>query len=282
MKKAGVLLSTAVSMSILFSASLVMAAQPTQSAAAYTQQDLNEQDVMGLLWVQTSAEYRELCYQAYNAATMEVDKAVKNAKKGDKPLAIVLDCDETVLDNSASQGGYINHNDAYSSKNWNKWMAAAKATAMPGATEYLQGVAAKGVEIFYVTNRDAKTGFEGTIKNLKELKFPYVDAKHVLLKTDDSNKQGRFDAVANKYNVVVYMGDNAGDLPIGTYHKSMKDRNNIVDQYKDKFGTKFIVLPNPEYGDWESSLDPNYWSLSAQEKSDLRKSLIKKWRADQN
>jgi len=251
-------------------------------APTYTQKDLNEQDVMALLWMETSAEYRELCYQAYNLAQLQVDQAIHNAKSGDKPLAIIVDCDETILDNSAYDAGHTGHNDAYANDTWGKWVNAAKAGAMPGATECLQYMASKNVEVFYVTNRDAKAGLEGTMKCLKNLGFPNVDGQHVLLQTATGNKQPRFDAIAQNYHVAVYMGDNANDLPQGTYGQSLEQRNNTVDQHKNEFGTRFIVLPNPAYGDWEGVLAANYWHLSAQQKDDARKALLKTWRVDQN
>lgn len=286
-KQISFLAAVIMSTSIIFSAPVVFAAAPGMSemkdtSVNYTQKDLNEQDVMALLWMQTSAEYRELCYQAYNMAKMQVDEAIKNAKQEDKPLAIVVDCDETILDNSAYDAGHTGYNDAYANDTWSKWVEAAKAGAMPGATEFLQSVAGKGVDVFYVTNRDEKTGLDGTMKNLKNLGFPNVDKKHVLLQNGTGNKQPRFNAVAKNYNVAVYMGDDANDLPIGTYGQSLQQRNNTVDKNSNKFGTKFIVLPNPAYGDWESALAAHYWSLSAQQKAEVRKVLLRTWRVDQD
>lgn len=258
----------------------VMAQTSATAAPSYTQKDLNEQDVMALLWMQTAAEYRELCYQAYNAGKTQVDEAVKNAKQGDKPLAIIVDCDETVLDNSAYDAGHTGYNDAYANDTWAKWVDAAEAGAMPGAADFLQYIASKGVEVFYVTNRDAKAGLTGTMKNLKSLDFPNVDEKHVLLQSSTGNKQPRFDAVAKDYNVVFYMGDNENDLPVGAYGVSLQQRNSIADKNEDEFGTKFIALPNPVYGDWESAVAANYWGLSAEKKSEARKALLRTWRAD--
>jgi 5'-nucleotidase (lipoprotein e(P4) family) len=284
-KKTGILLAVVMSVSLIFSVSAVFAAD-TYSAGnkptAYTQKDLNEQDVMALLWMQTSAEYRELCYQAYNMAKMQVDRAIKNKKPGDKPLAIILDCDETILDNSAYDAGHIGYNDAYARDTWAKWVNAARAGAMPGAVQCLQYISGKGVNVFYVTNRDAKTGLKGTLQNLKALGFPDVDRKHVLLQTDTGNKQPRFDAIAKDYQVVVYMGDNANDMPIGTYGMKMRERNNRVDKYENEFGTRLIVLPNPSYGDWEPAIAANYWSLSAKQKDEARKAMLRTWRADQS
>ncbi|HET7838570.1 MAG TPA: HAD family acid phosphatase, partial [Rectinemataceae bacterium] len=198
-------------------------------AAPATVRDLNEQTVMGLAWMQKAAEYRELCYQAYNLATMIVDKAIASAKPGDQPLAIISDLDESLLDNSAYDVGFIGTNEAFSGKTWTQWENAVKAEAMPGAAEFLTGIAQRKVEVFYVTNRDMP-GLEGTIRNLQALGFPFADVKHVLVSTGSSDKQPRFDMVAKDFHVVLYMGDNANDLPIGTYHKNMKDRNAIVDQ----------------------------------------------------
>jgi 5'-nucleotidase (lipoprotein e(P4) family) len=247
-----------------------------KAGATYSLKDLNEQTVMALVWMQASAEYRELCYQAYNLAEMIVDKALAAAKPHDNPLAIICDLDETLLDNSAYDAGFIGRNDAYSGKTWTQWEMAAQAKAMPGAAEFLNDVQAKHVEIFYVTNRD-QAGLAGTIKNLQDLGYPYADAKHVMIAASTSDKQPRFDLVARDYNVVVYMGDNANDLPIGTWHKSMKERNALVDSNKAMFGTRFVALPNPSYGDWEGALANGYYGLSPQKKDEARKSVLQSW-----
>ncbi len=280
-KKKGLLAAAALGLSLVTAPAVPAFA--AEAPAAYTQKDLNAELTMAVAWFQNSAEYRELCYQAYNAALDQVTKAVAHHKKGDKPLAIVLDCDETVIDNSAFEAGLIGTGNSYSNATWDEWCAAAQATAMPGATEYLQAVDKLGVDIFYVTNRSAKTQLEGSAKNMKAIGFPQVDAKHLMFKTDTSNKQPRYDAIMKDYDVVVFMGDNAGDLPIGTYHKMQQERNAIVDQHQSEFGHKFIVLPNPTYGDWEPGLyrdgktTGDYWKLTPEQKSEARNKALKKW-----
>ncbi|HUX50518.1 MAG TPA: 5'-nucleotidase, lipoprotein e(P4) family [Spirochaetia bacterium] len=264
---------------LIGAALLLLAGLPTlfaQSAPQYTTKDLNEQTVMGLVWMQNSAEYRELCYQAYNMAGMLVDKAVAAKGAGDKPLAIIADLDEALIDNSAYDAGLIGTDSAYSSKTWLEWENAALARAMPGAADFLQGVAKKGVAVFYVTNRD-QAGLEGTMKNLEALGYPFVDATHVLVQTSTGDKQPRFDSITQNYQVVVYIGDNANDMPIGTYHKSMAERNALVDQNKEKYGAQFIVLPNPVYGDWEGVLANGYWGLSPKGKDEARKADLRTW-----
>ena len=277
-KKHSLLLAVTMGVSVL--AMPLSTSYAADVPANYTQEQLNNEMGMAVAWFQNSAEYRELCYQAYNTALDRVKAAVANHKKGDKPLAIVLDADETVLDNSAFEAGLIGTGNAYSNATWDEWCAAAKATAMPGATEYLQAVDKLGVEIFYVTNRSMKTQYEGSVKNMKALGFPQVDKKHMLLKTDKSDKMERFQQVMKDYDVVVFMGDNTGDLPIGSYHKSQKERNALVDAHKSEFGKRFIVLPNPTYGDWEPALDKsgNYWKQTPAGKSEIRRKSLRTWR----
>ena len=50
-----------------------------------------------MYWQKNAAEYHALCIQAYNLAKMKVDQAI--ATKSEKPLAIIADIDETVLNN---------------------------------------------------------------------------------------------------------------------------------------------------------------------------------------
>jgi 5'-nucleotidase (lipoprotein e(P4) family) len=262
--------------SVLFVAPATFVSAEGGAAPAYTQKDINEQLVMAALWMQTSAEYRELCYQAFNMASMVVDKAVAAATAGDKPLAVVADLDEALIDNGAFEAGLIGRDAAYSGKAWLEWMNAAQALAIPGAVDFAKYAAAKKVEMFYVTNRE-QAGFDSTRKNLAALGFPFADAKHLLLSTGSSNKQPRYDQIAKDYTIVAYIGDNANDTPMGTYHKNMKDRNALVDQNKDRFGTQYIVLPNPSYGDWESAIVDGYFKLPPADMSAARKSMLKGW-----
>lgn len=277
----GIVISTSFAILLFISASSAFA-QSTTTTAPYTLKNLNEQTVMALAWMQNSAEYRELCYQAYNMAGMMVDKAIASQTPGAKPLAIVADLDETLIDNSAYDAGLVGRNAAYSGKTWTEWEKAALALAMPGAADFLNSVANKGVQVFYVTNRNL-AGLDGTIENLKKLGYPYADTDHVLVQTTSSgNKQPRFDAITKRFDVVSYLGDNANDLPIGTYGLGQQERNAIVDQHKAEFGTKFIALPNPVYGDWEPALAKGYWGLSSHGKDQARKSSLRTWVPPQN
>ena len=67
----------------------------------------NEYKIQAQVWTQNSAEYRALCYQAFNTARLNLDSFLSSDKKFNKPLAIITDVDETVLDNSPYDGKLI-------------------------------------------------------------------------------------------------------------------------------------------------------------------------------
>jgi 5'-nucleotidase (lipoprotein e(P4) family) len=259
---------------------LVLSLQPMNSVLAESGENgtgygNQEQRIMAILYQQYAAEHRALYYQAYNVVNMLVDKAIKEAKPGDKPLAIIMDLDETVIDNNRMLAEWI-----VSGKEINELKPSkdtlVNAPAMPGAVELLQSLASKGIETFYVTNRYESDMLKNTLSNLKTLKFPMVDEKHLFLATNTQDKQDRFHKIAKNHNVIIYMGDCAGDWGIGTFGKDGKERQTIIDAHKKDFGTKIIVLPNSVYGDWESALAPGYSKMTTKQKADLRRELIMK------
>jgi len=246
-----------------------------QEALKQKQQYQAETETMGLLWMRTSAEYRALAYQGYNVAMNAVKMAVTDPSHQRKPLAIVLDADETVVDNTKLMGeSIVNGNGRFDAPWWRQAVHQGKSQAMPGAVEFLNEVHKQGVEIFYVSNRYAPVNLDVTIQNFKELGFPSVDKDHVLLFEKDSDKQPRFDAITKKYNVVVYMGDNAGDFPIGIKGKTLAERNAIIDAHQKDFGTTFVVFPNPAYGSWVSALAKGYQNLNPEEQKQVNNQYL--------
>ena len=236
-------------------------------------QQLADAEYMALLWMRTSAEYRALCYQGYNAALMAIDRAQADpAARSGKPLAIVLDCDETVTDNTRAMAASVaDGNGRFNALWWRATVHEGRSEALPGAVEFLNEVARRGVAIFYVSNRWSEVNYEPTIENLKALGFPSVDAEHVLLMEDRkmSDKQPRFDRITEDYDVVVYMGDNAGDLPLGTKGMNRAARNAAIDAAQEEFGTQYIVFPNPAYGSWVSALAKDYMTMSPEAREEF-------------
>lgn len=237
----------------------------------------NEYQVGGILFQQKAAEYRALCYQAFNWAKMSLDADEKNRKKlpkteRRKPRAVVVDIDETVLDNSPAQAANIKNRAAFDLKNWYAWGEMRKAKAVPGAVEFANYAASKNVKIFYVSNRD-EAQKQATIDNLQSVGFPDVSAENVLLRDTESTKEPRRQKISEKYRIAVLIGDNLNDLSNVFERKSVTDRFAEVDKLKNEFGTRFIVLPNAMYGDWESAIY-EYQRLDEAQKTEKRANAL--------
>ncbi len=214
--------------------------------------ETSEYLVNATLWVQRSAEYRACCYQSFNFAKIAIDNNIKTAKK-DKTAAIVLDIDETVMDNSYFEAYLVENDTSYTKENWKEWSDKGCATAIPGAIEFLNYAISKNVEVVYITNR-RENEKESTIANMKKLGFPEVKAENFFFRTDESDKDARRKLVAEKYNIILLLGDNLADFDSMLDNRSENYGFDDVDNLKNQFGSFFIILPNPMYGNWEKPL----------------------------
>jgi 5'-nucleotidase (lipoprotein e(P4) family) len=245
-----------------------------QQAKSDAGAQLNDQSVMALNWFQQSGEYQALAYQAFTTATYAFDKAQSLTGK---QKAVVVDLDETMIDNSAYSAWQVKANKPFDDKSWSRWTQAKQAKAIPGAVSFAQYVDSHGGIMFYVSNR-SQQDYAATAANLQRLGFPNVNEKTLRLNTTTSNKQARFDAIKNEgYNIVLYIGDNLNDFGAATYHQGNAERRNFVNSNHTLFGTQFIVLPNPLYGDWESGLASNYNKLTPEQKLQVRDQALKAW-----
>ena len=89
-----------------------------------------------------------------------------------------------------------------------------------------------------------------------------------------SDKQPRFDRIIEDYDVVVYMGDNTGDLPLYTSGKTRDERNALIDAAKADFGTRYIVFPNPVYGAWVSAMSKEYMTMTPEAREDFYREML--------
>lgn len=204
-----------------------------------------------VLWQQTSGEYRALAFQAYNFARLSLKEALWEQANG-KPNCVIVDVDETILDNSPFQGHEIKKGISFLPSDWTQWTSLATADTVPGALAFLKFAASKKVETFYVTNRE-EAEYAATLKNLQKFGFPNADEAHLIVKKTTSDKEPRRQKVLEKYNVLLLCGDNLSDFS-NVFYREGKDTKQQVDLAQHLFGTKFIVLPNPMYGDWEKPL----------------------------
>jgi|TARA_B110000263_G_C15288836_1_gene502256 5'-nucleotidase (lipoprotein e(P4) family) len=234
----------------------------------------NEYKIQSLVWTQNSAEYEALCYQAFNAAKFSLDNILSNRSSYDKPLAIITDVDETVLDNSPYDGKLILNNSSYNKESWVEWGKLEIAEAIPGSLEFFKYASENDVEIFYISNRYTDQINE-TVNNLKSIGFPNSDNNHVLLREKDRSKSSRRSAIFKSYDVVMLLGDNLSDFSDDFENKISTERNITTNIFKKEFGKSLIMLPNPNYGDWESNglFEGNNYDNT--QKDSVRKSKIK-------
>lgn len=278
MKSKPYILTFGLLVSTFFSSHLVPAALAQQAAQSQPVGD-NEYQVSAILFMQKAAEYRALAYQAFNAAEMRLNedfdkKSLKKLPKAErkKPRAVVVDVDETVLDNSPNQAFLVKNRQPFNLNTWYAWGELRRAKAIPGAVDFLNAAHRKGVRVFYVSNRD-EVQKRATMDNLKSAGFPAVSADTVLLRIKDSTKEPRRDSIEKKYRIVLLVGDNLDDFSDVFERKSVADRFAEVDRLREFFGRRFIVLPNPMYGTWESAIY-EYQRLNEAEKAKKRLELL--------
>lgn len=234
-----------------------------------------EYSVQSVLWQQNAAEFRALSYQSYALARMQLDRILADKQYTGKKLAIVADLDETVLDNSRYNAMMIEKDIQYSKSTWTEWGEKISADSIPGCVSFFNYAATKGVQAFYISNRN-DTQLNVTIENLKKLGLPFADAAHVLLRTKTSGKEPRRMTVARDHSIILLLGDNLSDFSDVFDSQGTQRRNFLVDSLRNEFGTRFIVFANPMYGDWESKgiYEGKYDWTPAQADS-IRKSKIR-------
>ncbi|HRV53143.1 MAG: Lipoprotein E [Bacteroidia bacterium] len=223
---------------------------------------------------QQAAEYRALCFQAYNIATLRLNEILKDTSST-MPKAIVTDIDETILDNSkyAVHQGLMGKD--YDTQSWVQWTSLADADTLAGALTFFKYAASRGVEVFYITNR-AAVERTGTLKNLQKFGFPYADESHLITKQDHSSKEERRMMVAKTHNIVLLVGDNLSDFSALFDKKSVTERELNTQKSAALFGSKFIVLPNSGYGDWEGVLyNYKYGNYTIQQRDSILKNVLK-------
>lgn len=235
---------------------------------------VNDGKVWSSLYQQQAAEYRALCFQAYNIARERVDEAVK--VHTDTPYAVITDIDETLLDNSRYDGLRALQDSGFRQNDWKTWTAKGIADTVPGAPAFFKYAASKGVAVFYITNRAAYER-AGTIRNL--LRYNLPDTANVILQTDkSSSKEGRRDVIMHgkhPYKVILLCGDNLPDFDKAYDNKpSLDQRKAATEKLQKQFGNKYIIIPNPDYNDWEGALYNYKYGATDKQKDKMIEDLL--------
>lgn len=272
----------------------------TPAPTAPTTAAANDQ-TLAVLWMQRAAEYRAACLQAYRAAALALPEAVVDAQWtacleqgcGDSysnlPPAVILDVDETVLDNSAFAARNVQDGKPFDGAAWATWVHEQQAGAIPGALAYVHQAQQLGVRVIYVTNRKADSQKDGAVSteesdtraNLKKLGFPIVEQAGedvVLCAGEIGDKAARRAKVCQSFRVVQLVGDNLGDFAPGTEPRKPAetprgaavecaqveaDRARLVEAMAGWWGQRWILIPNPSYGGFETVVRGQFPSLAA-------------------
>lgn len=224
-----------------------------------------------VLWMQRAVEYQAAARGAFFLAGRQLETALADPAwdalptderaghpLADLPPAVIVDADETMIDNSAFQARLVRDGTRFTPEGWLGWVDERRARAVPGAVEFAQAAAARGVTVLFVTNRRTPEERQQTVDNLRALGFPLAaDQSNLLLLGDPrgagSEKSARRRWVAAHYRVLLLLGDNLGDF-VDQGSLGIAARDALVEPYRGWWGERWIMLPNPSYGSWEGAI----------------------------
>src|SRR5499426_2255414 len=244
-----------------------------------------------VLWMQRSVEFKASALTAFALARIRLDQALadpswtgapreQTGAYQSLPPAVIVDVDETILDNSAYQAWMALRDTTFDPKTWNAYVNTVSSLAIPGALEFVTYADARGVRVFYVSNRTAEEE-EATRKNLEKLGFPLgapVDTMLMARKQPDwgSAKGTRRAHVTKSYRVLLNLGDNFGDF-VDEYRGTEAERLKVFEDHKDRWGREWIMLANPAYGSFESAPFKHDFKLSNADKRKAKRGVLDAW-----
>ena len=229
-----------------------------------------------VLWAQTSAEYIANTSQAYQLATVNLDRALADPQwtaaleqSGDYsglPPAIIIDLDQTVLDNSVYNAEMISEHREYSEESHVSWCRNSTAAAVPGVRAFLDYAVERGVTVIYNSSR-SEAMRECTTRNLRALGLP-LPSQDLLLLADETGGAAKVEhraRMCRQYRILLLAGDNLNDFVDGSM-TTPAARRALAIQHADRWGREWIILPNPIFGDWEFSLFEYDYTLPRRER----------------
>ena len=243
-----------------------------------------------VLWTQTSIEHELIYRQVFASATRQLDAALADPtwdalplpprKLSGLPPAVVVDIDETVLDNVPLNARDILTNQVYSYDRWNTWVDQAKAQALPGAVEFLQAADKKGITVYYITNRE-HSQVQATVNNLRLRGFPVAHNEQVLAASTPTGhceqagygKNCRRQWVASHARVLMLAGDSFGDF-VQAEHNTLAEQRKAAAPYLAWLGQRWFLLPNPTYGNWYSAPYGDQEKLPFERKRQLKQQAL--------
>jgi 5'-nucleotidase (lipoprotein e(P4) family) len=271
---------------------LVLAVSLAGAAPAVAQDPPANDLLNAVLWMQRSVEFKASALTAFALARIRLDQALADPKwtavipkeevgsAQPLPPAVIMDIDETLLDNSGYQAWMALKDTTFDPKTWNAYVNTVTSVAIPGAVEFAKYAADRGVKVFYVSNRTAAEE-PATRKNLEKFGFPLDDKLDTVLTAREqpdwgSAKGTRRAHVARSYRVLLNVGDNFGDF-VDEYRGSEADRLKVLEEHKARWGREWIMLPNPAYGSFESAPYAHDFKLSNADKRKAKRAVLDAW-----
>jgi acid phosphatase len=240
-----------------------------------------------VLWTMTSAEFEAASYMAFANARAQLDAALKDrsrsaaleqtGKFAKLPPAVIMDIDETVLDNGPYQVRLMNNTTERPADLMAKWVQEAGAKPLPGAPEFIKYAESKGVTIFYITNRNAEKE-EATRKNLAAVgaTFP-KDIDTVFLEREKpewtGDKTSRRAEVAKTHRVLLLIGDDFNDF-VSAQRLPPPERRATAEREAARWGRDWIIIPNPMYGSWENAAINFQFRASPEERRKIKRDTL--------
>jgi 5'-nucleotidase (lipoprotein e(P4) family) len=276
-----------VSLRPLVAFALCVALSPLASAQEAPAND----NLNAVLWMQRSVEYQASALALFELAKIRLDQALKDKNWTGAPAeqtgdfkdltpAVVVDADETVLDNSAYQAWMVMNGQTFSPKTWTQFVKSQTSGAIPGAVEFAKYAESKGVRVFYVTNR-TKEEEAPTRENMRKLGFPMSANIDTILSAKEqpdwgSAKGTRRAVIAKHYRILLSIGDNFGDFT-DAYKGSVEERQKVFAESKARWGREWIMLPNPSYGSFESAPFGGNFKLPVEEQRAAKRGVLTPW-----
>jgi 5'-nucleotidase (lipoprotein e(P4) family) len=263
----------------------------TATAPALAQDPPQHDLLNAVLWMQRSVEYKAAALTAFALARLRLDEALADKRWTAAPKeqtgsyqalppAVIVDIDETVLDNSGYQAWMVMKDTTFDPKTWTAYVNTVSSTAIAGAVEFAKYADAKGVKVFYISNR-TRDEEESTRKNLEKLGFPLDDTIDTVLtareKPDWGSAKGTRRAhVTAGYRVLLNIGDNFGDF-VDEFRGTEAERLAVYEQHRDRWGREWIMIGNAAYGSFETAPFGHDVKKSNAERRKAKRSVLDAW-----
>ena len=247
--------------------------------------------LLATLWTQRSVEYKANALTVFALARLRLDEALADKnwtaapaeQKADYqalPPAVVLDVDETLLDNSRYQVWMLKNDQTFSTKSWNQFCAAQISTAIPGAVEFTKYAESKGVKVFYITNRGVETE-KDTRENMARLGFPMGGNVDTFLMQGEKPEWGsakgtRRAVVTRDYRVLLNIGDNFGDFD-DRYRTSESERAKAFESDMAYWGRQWLMIANPTYGSFDTATYGHDFKKPREEQRQAKWDVLETW-----